>query len=151
MSRWKEAAHLIRPALVFLALSVVFLLVRRAVVPASFGQFGHYRGAALEEVRKSPIRFAGQQACADCHPEVVTARAKGHHRGVACETCHGPLNKHAQDPSLPKPAKPVVTVLCRTCHEKDSAKPAFLKQVVAAEHAGDAACQSCHNAHTPKL
>lgn len=151
MSRWKEAAHLIRPAVVFLALTLVFLAVRHAVVPASFGQYGHYRGAVLEEVRQTPIRFAGHQACADCHSEVVKVRSGGRHQGVSCETCHGPLNPHAQDPSTPQPGKPVVTALCRSCHEKDPAKPAFLKQVVTAEHAGEAACQSCHNAHTPKL
>lgn len=151
MPRWKDAAHLIRPAIVFLALSVVFLLVRRAVVPASFGQYGHYRGSVLEELRKTPIRFAGQQACSDCHAEVVQARSKGRHQGVACETCHGPLNKHAMDPEALKPGKPVVTALCSSCHERDAAKPAFLKQVDTAEHAGGTSCQSCHNAHTPKL
>ena len=151
MSRWKEAAHLIRPALVFLLLIFVFLALRHAVIPPSFGQYGHYRGNVLAEIRKLPVKHAGHEACAGCHTDVAEVRSKGHHQKVSCEVCHGPQNTHAQDPGSAKPPKPQVTVLCRNCHEKDPAKPAFLKQVVTAEHAGENACQGCHNAHSPKM
>ena len=50
-----------------------------------------------------------------------------------------------------KPVKPEPRPLCVRCHEADSAKPAWFKQVAAKEHAGDEPCQSCHQPHSPKL
>lgn len=150
MGKWKEAQHLIRPALVFLAGSAAFLLARQMVVPPSFGQYGHYRGSVLEEVRQQPVRYAGGEVCAGCHPDIVEARSKGRHRGVRCEACHGPLSSHAEDPSARKPQKPEATPLCRRCHEADSAKPAGFPQVVTAEHSGGSTCDTCHTPHQPK-
>lgn len=150
MGNWKEAQHLIRPALVFLAGSAVFLVARQLVVPPSFGQYGHYRGAVLDEVARQSPKFAGQQACADCHSDIVETRAKGRHRIVSCEACHGPLASHAQDPSAVVPKKPDPSPLCRRCHEADSAKPASFPQVATAEHSGGEKCESCHNPHQPK-
>jgi len=72
---------------------------------------------------------------------------------VACETCHGPLAKHAKadDPSAIKPALPTVATLCVRCHEKDTTKPKTFPQVVSAEHSGGMACNECHKPHNPKL
>ncbi len=41
VGRWRHSIHLIRPAAVFLAGLVLFLVVRAFVVPPSFGQYGH--------------------------------------------------------------------------------------------------------------
>ena len=148
--RWKEAAHLIRPALVFLAGLVIFLLVRSVVVPPSFGQFGHYRGDVLQEVRHRPVQYAGQKECGGCHSEVVEARDKGTHKTITCEACHGPAARHLAD-SDKKPAKLEVEALCTHCHEADSTKPKWFRQVNAKEHSGGASCDGCHQAHSPKL
>jgi hypothetical protein len=61
------------------------------------------------------------------------------------------LAKHADDPSSLTPKLPVVADLCRRCHEKDAAKPKGFPQVVTAEHSGGAACDSCHQPHSPQL
>lgn len=151
MGKWKEAQHLIRPAAVFLAGSALFLLMRQTVVPPSFGQYGHYRGAVLEEIRRQPVRFAGEQLCSDCHPDVAEARAKAKHSGVRCEACHGPLAAHTGDSSAFKPKKPDAGPLCRRCHEADSAKPESFPQVTSAEHSGGEKCESCHSPHQPRL
>ena len=38
---------------------VAFVLLRAAVVPKSFGQYGHYRGDAIAELAARPVAHAG--------------------------------------------------------------------------------------------
>jgi hypothetical protein len=129
----------------------LFLVVRAAVVPKGFGQYGHYRPGALDTVRQRPISYAGQETCLLCHEDQGKARAAGKHAHVACEACHGPLAKHADDPAANVPKLPDVANLCRRCHEKDTAKPKTFPQVVTAEHSGGAPCNACHVPHNPHL
>jgi len=148
---FRDAGHLVRPALVVLAALGIFLIVRALVIPKAFGQYGHYRPAALDDVRAHPIAFAGQGTCVMCHEDEGKARAAGAHAHVACEACHGPLAKHADDPVANVPQLPDVANLCRRCHEKDAAKPAGFPQVATVEHSGGAKCDECHQPHNPKL
>ena len=150
-SRLKEAAHLIPLVLVCFAGLVVFFLLRQLLVPKTFGQYGHYRAAALKDIRSRPVSFAGQDTCVMCHDEVAATRAKGKHHGVSCEACHGPLAKHADDPDSVKPKHLAGTGLCQRCHQEDKAKPANFPQVAPAEHSGGAECLSCHQPHSPQM
>jgi ABC-type nickel/cobalt efflux system permease component RcnA len=148
---FKDSGHLVRPAVVLLAGLGIFLIIRALVIPKAFGQYGHYRPAALEEIRQRPIAYAGQDQCVLCHDDEAKARAAGKHAHVACEACHGPLAQHASDPSAHVPKLPDVANLCRRCHEKDAAKPPNFPQVVTAEHSGGMLCNSCHQPHNPHL
>src|ERR1043165_7171014 len=100
-----------------LAALAIFLIVRSAIIPKAFGQYGHYRPGALAMVRSRPIAYAGQSTCVLCHDDQAKVRAAGKHAGVACEACHGPQATHANDPSSVKPKLPEVADLCRRCHE----------------------------------
>jgi len=148
---FRDSGHLMRPALVILAGLAVFLVLRQAVVPKAFGQYGHYRPGALELVRQRPIAYAGQQQCALCHEDQAKVRAEGKHAHVACEACHGPLAKHADDAGALIPKLPDVATLCVRCHEKNTAKPSSFPQVVSAEHSGGMVCNTCHKPHNPHL
>ncbi len=148
---FRDSGHLIRPAIVLIAALVVFLIVRSAIIPEAFGQYGHYRPGALDLVAARPIAYAGQNACVLCHEDEANVRASGKHAHVACETCHGPLAKHVADPVSVVPKLPEVATLCARCHEKDSAKPKGFPQVATAEHSGGMACNDCHKPHSPKL
>jgi hypothetical protein len=150
MGQWKDAAHLIRLILLLGVGVAAFLVIRGAVVPAGFGQYGHFRAGALDDVREKAIVFAGRNACESCHAEQVAAKQKGKHAMMSCEACHGPQAKHADDPSE-KPKRPEVSALCVRCHEASSARPKSFPQVIAKEHAGGEACNSCHKPHTPKF
>lgn len=150
-NRFKNAEHLIRVAVVLVVGLVLFVFVRGLIVPKSFGQLGHYRADAITDIAaKTPV-FAGREACAMCHQEVVDLKATGKHAGVGCEACHGPLGKHAEDPAALVPVLPDTKVLCVKCHEANSAKPKHFPQVVSKDHAGDAACNTCHKPHKPKI
>ena len=137
--------------IVLIAAVAVFLLLRRAIIPPAFGQYGHYRPGALDMVRQRPVSFAGQDSCIACHDDEANARAAGRHIHVACEACHGPQVQHANDPGAIKPQLPNVAKLCRGCHEKDAAKPKDFPQVVTTEHMGDMPCNSCHKPHNPHV
>jgi len=150
MQLWKDAGHLIRLALLLVLAIVAFLGLRQLVIPANFGQYGHFRPASLEEVRSLPIRHAGRAACEQCHTDVVETKQAGKHVIVACEACHGPLAKHAEDPTI-KPVLPNTAVLCARCHEFNSARPKGFPQVKTQEHAGGEPCKTCHQPHKPKF
>jgi uncharacterized CHY-type Zn-finger protein len=151
MANLKDAGHLWRMAAVFAAGVVLFLVARSIFVPRTFGQYGHYRGAALAEIAAKPVMFAGHGACESCHTEVFEVKSKGVHAHVACEACHGPLAKHADDPTALQPPKMDVAVLCVRCHEANKAKPANFPQVVSADHSGGVVCNTCHQPHSPRI
>lgn len=150
MGALKDARHLFRFAGLFVLLFLVFLVVRHFYVPKSFGEYGHYRGAAIAEVGSRPVKFAGHQTCENCHTDIVDVKSKGKHAHVNCEACHGALANHAEDPSM-QPTLPDTTVLCARCHTASAAKPKGFPQVVPQDHSGGVACKTCHNPHSPAM
>jgi hypothetical protein len=150
MKAFKDAGHLFRLAGLFVAGILVFLGMRVFLVPKSFGQYGHYRGDAIAEIAARPVNFAGHQACEDCHADVLEKKKASRHTGVNCEACHGPLAKHADDPSV-QPAKLDTAVLCVRCHEANPAKPKGFPQVASADHSSGLPCDTCHQPHSPAI
>ena len=148
---FKDLEHLIRLAVVMAIALIAFVLLRAAVVPRSFGQYGHYRGAAIGEAASRPIAFAGHDACDTCHSDVVDQKKHSKHVVIACEACHGALAGHVDDPGSVKPATLDTAILCARCHEANSAKPKGFPQVATAEHAGGLACDTCHQPHSPEI
>ncbi len=148
---FRDAGHLLRPAIVLLAGLGIFLLFRSVVIPTGFGQYGHFRPAGLDLNRRQPVVFAGQAECVLCHEEEAKTRASGRHAHVACEACHGPQSEHTADPVARKPVLPNVATLCVRCHQKDAAKPKGFPQVSPEEHSGGMVCNTCHQPHNPHL
>jgi len=148
MAEFKDSAHLIRLAGVFLLGLVLFLVLRTELIPRSFGRYGPFRGDALAEISARPVAFAGHEACENCHPDEAALKASGAHKTVNCESCHGPLAKHADDPGTVQPVLPEVAKLCMRCHAKNIAKPAGFPQT---EANGSKPCDLCHKPHSPGL
>jgi len=146
---FRHKGHLVRVAVLFAAGILVFLGLQALLVPRGFGAYGHYRAGALDDNRARPLAHAGRAACLDCHADVWETLQKGRHGQVRCEACHGPLARHAEDPSLGKAVKPDPKTLCVRCHQQSVARPAKFPQIDAASHAGGEACTSCHKAHDP--
>jgi uncharacterized CHY-type Zn-finger protein len=151
MSRFKGSGHLFRVAFVFVAGSIAFFIVRAILVPRTFGEYGHYRGDAIREIAAQPVAFAGHQACETCHTDVVEVKTGGKHAHVNCEACHGPLEKHAEDPGNVPPAKLDTAVLCVRCHGANGARPKNFPQVNAEEHSAGLPCDTCHQPHSPVI
>ena len=151
MSVFKDAGHLFRFAGLFVLAFLVFLAVRQIVVPKSFGEYGHYRGAAIGEIAAHPVKYAGHDSCETCHADVLDVKKAGKHAHVNCEACHGPLAKHADDPASVTPVLPDTAVLCVRCHTASAAKPKGFPQVAPEDHSTGLSCQTCHKLHSPGM
>jgi len=147
----KDAGHLFRFAALFVLAFLVFLGIRGFVVPKTFGEYGHYRGCAIADIAARPMKYAGHQACEECHTDIADTKTHGSHAHVNCEACHGPLANHAADPTSVIPVKPDSAVLCAKCHTASAAKPKGFPQVDPVEHSGGVACATCHNPHSPAM
>ena len=149
--RFRHLDHVFRAAALFAGGFAVFLVVRWALVPADFGVYGFYRAGALSDNQALPLRYAGQAACLDCHTDVVETRKAGRHAAITCETCHGPLARHASGNFDVRPPALNPRLLCLQCHTRGAGKPAFLPQIIAADHAPEGPCIACHKPHRPKI
>lgn len=146
---FKDKEHLVRMAGLFAVGLLVFLLLRGILIPADFGVYGHFRAGALSDNASVAPHFAGRAACESCHDDVAAVKVAGPHAHIGCETCHGPLARHANDPQSLQPELPTATPLCVRCHTSNVARPATFPQVDPGEHAEGEPCDGCHNPHNP--
>jgi hypothetical protein len=128
---------------------VSFFGLQAFFVPESFGKYGHYRANAVDTVAKLPIAYAGAKVCVECHDEEGKVKAKGFHRSVSCEVCHGPSAGHVEDPGTIKPTAPRQRGLCPLCHNYSPSRPTGFPQIVTAQHNPGKPCMSCHKPHDP--
>ena len=135
--------------LVLLTFGIVgsYMVAKFFLTPASFGQYGYYRGSALMEMASRPTVFAGKKACDECHSEQLEQLAKYGHKGLSCEACHGAGHAHADNPDSP------LQVLnfshCARCHEFNPSRPKWHKQIDLKEHYPGDKCTECHVPHAP--
>jgi predicted CXXCH cytochrome family protein len=148
MLRWKIPPQITRLLLVTAVILLSYYAARLFLIPDSFGKYGWYRANVLQEYQTLPVKFAGASNCADCHADVVEMKSQGGHKLISCESCHGPAAGHMEDPSL-LPKKAEDRNFCIRCHEMNPSRPAFLPQVVAAEHSQGMSCMDCHIPHLP--
>jgi len=150
----KDVQHLLRVAAIFAAAFVGFLIVRHLLVPESFGKLGHYRANAVDEFAAQKRYYAGEPACKRCHARQASDKAKSSHRSISCESCHGALLAHTEDPkSARRPRRPAEAEMrdfCGLCHSRSLSKPARFPQIDLKSHNPDAACNMCHQPHQPK-
>jgi len=147
----RDKEHLVALAGLFLAVLVLFVVVRALFVPEGFGVLGHFRRGAIDDNQAHAMHYAGRAACAECHEEEPALLATGHHRSLGCEACHGPHASHAQDPSTVAGRRPEGATFCLRCHQANVGRPSTFPQIEPEEHAGDAACTACHQPHHPGL
>lgn len=153
----KDFAHLLRVAGVGVLGLTGFLVVRSILIPASYGRIGHYRANAVDDVKAHATKYAGRssaETCAACHDDIFKRKAKGAHRGVWCETCHGPAGAHIENPAESKPLRPAeaeTRVFCGRCHADNGSRPKGFPVIQTTAHNPRIACIKCHAAHSPKL
>ena len=132
---------------IFIAL---FLVLRHILVPDTFGQYGHYRGASLTDNAAFEIHYAGQQACFECHQDIEDLKTQDVHSTIHCETCHGPGLKHTETSEAGDVIKPSEREFCGSCHALNAARrPDAIVQVDLKKHNTEKKCIECHNAHQP--
>ena len=115
-------------------------------------------GAAGQE---SPSPRAGSEACQACHEDISNAFAKNPHhvveadsrrgwKGQACESCHGPAQKHTESASaedIRNPAKLTAMAtdkICLSCHLN---QPTHVGRLQSSHAKNQIACTTCHKIH----
>lgn len=142
--------QLTRLALAFAIFIALFLLLRNFLVPDTFGQYGHYRGASLADNTLPEIHYSGQQACFDCHQDVEDMKKQDVHAEIHCETCHEPGQKHVLSGDATDILKPSGREFCGRCHNINAARPkSAVSQIDVSKHNIDKNCIECHNPHAP--
>ena len=139
-----------RLALAFAIFISLFLLLRHFLVPDTFGEYGHYRGASLVENAQPEIHYAGQKACLECHQDIEELKKQDVHSEIHCETCHGPGEKHVLSGEKVDILKPTGREFCGLCHAINAAKQiSAVVQVDLNKHNVGKNCLECHNPHQP--
>ncbi len=141
--------------------AVLGLVVKTLMTPASFGKYGHYRADAIQEEAAGDIRHWTNASCLSCHEHEAKYHARGNHKTISCEFCHGPYADHVADGkktgTLPVKTGDEIKVLCLRCHNKAiKARPEdVIKTVVMPDHLKKQdvkvthTCNQCHYVHAP--
>jgi Cytochrome c554 and c-prime len=142
--------HIRRLILVFAIFILLFLVARHFLVPETFGKYGHYRAAALDDYSLIEIHYSGQEACLKCHQDIQDLKAQDVHSDIHCETCHGPGQKHVISSKATDITKPSGREFCGSCHLINAAKlKNTIVQVDLSKHNIGKNCIECHNPHQP--
>lgn len=147
MGQFKLPPQIFRVVLLTLGVVVSYLTARQLLTPASFGDYGFYRGDALEEMASETPVFAGRKACDECHSEITAKLAEGDHKRLSCEVCHGVSLKHVSNPDI-APIK-LTGSYCIRCHEANPSRPAWFHQITVKNHYAEQKCTECHVPHQP--
>jgi hypothetical protein len=139
--------QLIRLVLLTIAIVCTYFSARYLLVPQSFGQYGHFRGAAIQEIAAREPFWSGRNTCDNCHGEIVKKLKKAEHQGLSCETCHGPAKAHVENPEVKLPK--LSYSQCVRCHEASASRPKWLHQVTPTKHYTGQVCTECHVPHQP--
>ena len=148
MGRFKMPPQIFRLVLLTIGIVVSYLIARQLLTPASFRSYGgFYRGAALEEMASRTPVFAGKKACDECHSDILLKLAKGDHKTLSCEGCHGVASDHAGNPDIK--TKKLTGNHCIRCHEANPSRPAWFHQITVKNHYTGQKCTECHVPHQP--
>jgi hypothetical protein len=147
MRRFGLPPQIVRLVLLTLGIVTSYLLARHLLTPPSFGEYGWYRGAALAEIAARTPVYAGRKACDECHSDILKKLAKGDHKTLSCEACHGVSQDHAGNPDI-TPAK-LTGSHCIRCHEANPSRPAWFHQITLKNHYTGSRCTECHLPHQP--
>lgn len=144
---FKLPPQIFRLVLLIFAIVVSYLVARTLLTPESFREYGFYRGAALVEYAKHEPVFAGKMACGVRYPDILKTLAKGGHKTLSCEGCHGVVSKDQLDQPDRKMVKPTDQV-CLRCHTANPSRPAWFRQIDVEDHF-PGKCIECHLPHEP--
>jgi hypothetical protein len=150
--------HVLRPLWLALGLVALILLLRVFMVPDDFGihgrnfTYGFYRLSNVQEWKDFPVKYQGEETCAECHEENYTDHAGSKHKIIQCENCHGPAVGHPD--TVEKLPIDKDKELCLRCHAYLPYKGSQRNDLPAIDpvtHKKGRKCLNCHSPHNPDL
>ncbi|HCA81944.1 MAG TPA: hypothetical protein DEP53_19615 [Bacteroidetes bacterium] len=139
----------LRRVLVLFVVVIGIALLVRMLLPAELKDSGIHVKTTIEHEMAKPVKYAGSDACTDCHEE-AKLKKEGYHKNLSCETCHGAAKDHAENPTETKPTLPRMREFCSGCHIYNPSRPSGFPQIVPAAHNPLKPCVECHNPHDPR-
>ncbi len=138
-----------RIAVVTAVLIAAILALRFVLLPPAYFSTRLHQAATVQREIAKPVSFAGAALCGECHEEEAAIKSKGYHKGLACETCHGPSANHVENPEGVKPFAPRDRKFCPVCHAYDASRPTGFPQINPNAHNPLKPCITCHHPHDP--
>ena len=144
--------QIVRLVLLTVAIVGSYFVARAFLTPQSFGEYGWFRGEALNELANNrQVVFAGKKSCEECHSDIFKKLLAGDHKGLSCEACHGPSLAHENNPDDDKLNPPKLAMShCTRCHEANPSRPKWMHQIVSRTHYAGRKCTECHLPHQPQ-
>jgi len=121
-----------------------------------------YRVDSLKLNASQPLAYGGNESCQDCHVPAIKKIQKTRHRGLSCESCHGPIADHVRAGKKFAAAKVDKSRWqCENCHLEGINRPEDFPQFSKTGKYGKnvrkhkelddkTPCLQCHDAHDPK-
>jgi DmsE family decaheme c-type cytochrome len=117
--------------------------------------------AGVVGAQTAPSPYAGSEACGTCHEDISNDFAKSPHhlvdvdkkhawQGRACESCHGPAQKHTESASaddIRNPAKLAAAAADRICMSCHLNQPTHIGRLQSSHAKDQVACTTCHKVH----
>ena len=108
-----------------------------------------------------PAAYAGSEVCATCHEDLANAFARNPHHAVeadkkrgwegkACESCHGPAQKHTESVAaedIRNPAKLTAAAADRLCLGCHLGQPTHAGRLQSSHAKNQVGCTGCHKVH----
>ena len=150
----------IRIVLVFVGIIAIVLVGRMIMLPDSWGEYGYYRGAYIDQEAHKSISYGTNKSCQECHSNVYDLAQHSKHKRLSCEICHAPITDHIKDgqkiATMPTKQGKEQVELCLRCHKKIVGRSPKIKTIISAkdhlEEKGvklDHSCNQCHTVHAP--
>ena len=127
----------------------LFLFIRSKLIPDSFGQYGHYRGDALQDNASVEPVFATKEACYDCHDDIREKLESDMHADLSCLICHGPGLEHIASMEADNILKESGREFCGRCHHINAgrSRDVVFQVDIKTHHPEKKHCIECHNPH----
>ena len=113
----------VRVVVLFLILAVGLLAIRQFIIPPEMKDPVIQKISSTQREAAKGIKYAGAEICAQCHEKEPEIKKTGYHRDLACESCPGAAQKHADNPTDVKPESPRKRDYCVYCHQYNSSRP----------------------------
>jgi cytochrome c553 len=151
--------HIRRLLAILAVFALLFVAGRLYFPPKSFGVYGHYRAASVEDIAAAHPTYLNPDSFSTDYPKEYATWSSGIHKVVKCQICHtnvgnAPTMASLAGATLPSasaalPAAADYRRLCVKCHEKIAGRPDFMPQIEVESHSKGQACTACHNPHSP--
>ena len=149
----------IRSVIVFFSIIALVLLARVIMLPKTWGEYGYYRGAYINQEANKPLIHGENNSCTECHIEIIELKSHSSHKRLSCESCHGPVSTHAKNgkktADMPVKIGDAQIDLCLKCHQKTIGRPEKFPMIDHYEHLSKQnvksthTCDQCHTVHAP--